>query len=140
MKPIKYFDPFTQIIVSDTINESDRSILPFIFSESLGLANLLILEPKVTALNLIPTAKLKQLENKKKLPWLLASAFLMSLIPLPWYLTLSGTERKLNEEAVNLKRQTVEITEKLNLSKKENANLELIKSINKTVKLSYKST
>ena len=32
MKPIKYFDPFTQIIVSDTINESDRSILPFIFS------------------------------------------------------------------------------------------------------------
>ena len=132
MKPIKYFDPFTQIIVSDTINESDRSILPFIFSESLGLANLLILEPKSTALNLIPTAKLKQLENKKKLPWLLASAFLMSLIPLPWYLTLSGTERKLNEEAVNLKRQTVEETEKLNLSKKENANLELIKSINKT--------
>ena len=56
----------------------------------------------------------------------------MSLIPLPWYLTLSGTERKLNEEAVNLRRQTVEEKEKLNLSKKENANLELIKSI-KTV-------
>ncbi len=132
MKPIKYFDPFTQITVSDSINESIRTILPFITSESIGLANLLLLDPKTNTINLMPTAKLKQLENKKKLPWLLCSAFVLSVIPLPWYLVLKGTEKQLNQEAISLKRQTQELTEKLTLSQKENANLELIKPINKT--------
>ena len=129
-QPIKYFDPFKQINISDEIEDEDRAILPYVCSEILGLANILLLEPKATVLNLMPKAKLRALENKKRLPWFLCSALIISLIPLPWYLNLSTTDDYLSSETIKLKRQTLELSNKLKFSQKENSDLVLLKSIN----------
>lgn len=131
MLPIKYFDPYAQITASDTIDEDHRSTLPFLTSETIGLANLLFDKSDQKVLNLMPTARLRQLENKKKLPWLFCTAFLLSLIPLPWYLNLLGTEHRLNQERKSLNQQFTKVDKDLRDSLKENASLGLIKSINK---------
>tara|TARA_B100002019_G_scaffold45312_1_gene38085 strand:- start:10072 stop:11823 length:1752 start_codon:yes stop_codon:yes gene_type:complete len=129
-QPIKYFDPFKQIKISEEIEDEDRANLPYIGSEILGLANILLLDHKASVLNLMPKAKLRELENKKKLPWFLCSALIISLIPLPWYLNLSTTEDYLSSEEIKLKRHTLELSNKLKFSQKENSDLVLLKAIN----------
>ena len=131
MLPIKYFDPFSLINISAEIDDSSRTLLPFVSSETIGLAKILCGEKAVLPINLMPAAKVKQLANKKKLPWLFCSVLILSVIPLPWYLTLKVSGGHLGSATKSIRQQTLEEKKSLEILKKENENLEIIKAINK---------
>ena len=131
MLPVKYFDPFSLIDVAAEIDDSSRAMLPFVCSEIIGLAKILCEEKSASPLNLMPTAKAKQLANKKKLPWIFSSVLILSLMPLPWYLTLNVREGHLVSAIKNLKQQTLEEKKSLENLKTENESLDIIKAINK---------
>ena len=131
MLPIKYFDPFSLINVSAEIDDSSRALLPFVSSETIGLAKILCEDKAILPLNLMPAAKAKQLANKKKLPWLFCAVLVLSVMPLPWFLTLKVSEGQLELATKSLRKQTLEEKNSLANLIKENANLDIIKVINK---------
>jgi len=128
--PISYFDPSSQINVSESIDRTVLSMIPFIGSEILGLAKLITSEEKQQILNLMPVGKAKQLESKKRLPWLVVLSIVLSLMPLPWYLNLLNKENALlrNLREVN---EEIDISNKsLNESREKNKDLYLIQKLN----------
>jgi Tfp pilus assembly PilM family ATPase len=93
---IKYFDPYPQLEISQNIEKTACNELPYIGSEALGLSKQLINQTDRPVLNLMPKGKTQQLESKKKLPWVIALAFVISLMPLPWFLNLANQEDVIN--------------------------------------------
>ena len=124
--PIKYFDPFQLITVSDDVGNEEKALLPFVSSETIGLANQLINSNKSTVLNLLPDAKVRQLGNKKKLPWFLCASFILGLTPLPWLINLYSTEMYLSKELVSLTALAKATTTELEQIKSANKNLDLL--------------
>lgn len=103
---IDYFDPIKALSLGEEISTEMQGLLPFMFSEPIGLAsNLFSAEDKdfAKSLNLLPSSKLSSLGLQKKLPLVAASAFVLSLLPLPAYLSNSKELSALDE---TLKRQT----------------------------------
>jgi len=87
---IDYFDPVKALTLGKGISEDMQRLLPFVFSEPIGLAsNLFSDENKdfVKTLNLLPSAKISHLGFRKKLPLIAISALVISLLPLPSYLS-----------------------------------------------------
>ena len=132
--PIKYFDPYSQITISESIDAPNRNLLPFVISEILGLANLLLGNIKGSVINLMPQAKLRHLENKKKYPWYLCAALVISIIPLPWYLNVRALGEDLVKDDLTLAKQISELSGKLDLSLKENTDLDILKTVNKSAR------
>ena len=109
----------------------NRNLLPFVTSEILGLANLLFGSTKGSIINLMPQAKLRHLENKKKYPWYLCAALVFSIIPLPWYLNVRALGEDLVRDDLTLAKEISELSGKLDQSLKENSDLDTLKTVNK---------
>jgi len=124
--PIKYFDPYQWITVSNDIGTEEKGLLPFVSSETIGLATQLINPTKSTVLNLLPNAKIRQLDNKKKLPWFFCASFILGLTPLPWLINLYGTELYLSKELDSLSSRARETASELEEKKSANKNLDLL--------------
>ena len=142
--PIKYFDPYQWITVSNDLGTEEKRLLPFVSSETIGLVTQLINPAKSMVLNLLPNAKIRQLDNKKKLPWLFCASFILGLTPLPWLINLYGTEMYLSKELDSLSSLERETKAELEETKSANKNLDLLaevcasasKHINRREKLS----
>ena len=124
--PIKYFDPYQWITVSNDLETGEKGLLPFVSSETIGLATQLINPAKSTVLNLLPKAKIRQLDNKKKLPWFFCASFILGLTPLPWLINLYGTELYLSKELDSLSSRARETASELEEKKSANKNLDLL--------------
>ena len=127
--PIRYFDPYQWITVSDDLETEEKGILPFVSSEAIGLASQLINPAKSTILNLLPNAKIRQLDNKKKLPWLFCASFILGLTPLPWLINLYGSEIYLSKELNLLSSLARETASELEEAKSANKNLNLLAEV-----------
>jgi len=127
--PIKYFDPYQWITVSNDLGTEEKGLLPFVSSETIGLATQLINPAKSTVLNLLPNAKIRQLDNKKKLPWLFCASFILGLTPLPWLIHLYGTEMYLSKELDSLNSLARETRAELEETKSANKNLDLLAEV-----------
>ena len=73
---------------SNDLGTEERGLLPFVSSEIIGLATQLINPAKSTVLNLLPNAKISQLDNKEKITMALCASFILGLTPLPWLFNL----------------------------------------------------
>jgi type IV pilus assembly protein PilM len=86
---IDYFDPLHALALSDNVSQEMRSLLPFMLSEPVGLAASIFTSSSTESavltktINLLPASKLTSLNFKKKQPFILLSAFILSLTPLP---------------------------------------------------------
>jgi type IV pilus assembly protein PilM len=127
--PIKYFDPYQWITVSNDLGTEEKGLLSFVSSEIIGLATQLINPAKSTVLNLLPNAKIRQLDNKKKLPWLFCASFILGLTPLPWLINLYGTEMYLSKELGSLSSLAKETKAELEETKSANKNLDLLAEV-----------
>lgn len=127
--PIKYFDPYQWITVSNDLGTEEKGLLPFVSSETIGLATQLINPAKSSVLNLLPNAKIRQLDNKKKLPWLFCASFILGLTPLPWLINLYGTEMYLSKELDSLSSLARETRAELEETKSANKNLDLLAEV-----------
>lgn len=127
--PIKYFDPFQLITVSNDLMDEEKVLLPFVSSETLGLATQLLNPHKNTVLNLLPEANIRQLDNKRKLPWLFCASLILGLTPLPWLVNLYNAEISLNKELATLNTLAKETTQELEQIKSDNKNLDLLVEI-----------
>ena len=127
--PIKYFDPYQWITLSNDLGAEERGLLPFVSSETIGLATQLINPAKSTILNLLPNAKIRQLDNKKKLPWLFCASFILGLTPLPWLINLYGKEIYLSKELDSLSSLARETASELEETKSANKNLDLLAEV-----------
>jgi len=127
--PIKYFDPYQWLTVSNDLGTEEKGLLPFVSSETIGLVTQLINPAKSTVLNLLPNAKIRQLDNKKKLPWLFCASFILGLTPLPWLIKLYGTEMYLSKEMDSLSSLARSTALELEETKSANKNLDLLAEV-----------
>ena len=127
--PIKYFDPYQWLSVNNDLGTEEKGLLPFVSSETIGLATQLINPAKSTVLNLLPNTKIRQLDNKKKLPWLFCASFILGLTPLPWLINLYGTEMYLSKELDSLSSLATETKAELEETKSANKNLDLLTEV-----------
>ena len=128
---IKYFDPYPQLEISQNIEKTACNDLPYIGSEALGLSKQLINQTDRPVLNLMPKGKTQQLESKKKLPWLIALAFVISLMPLPWFLNLVNQENVLIKEIERVEDEIKSSNNELKESKSKNKFLNLFQETNR---------
>ena len=134
---IKYFDPYSQLEISPNIEKSFCNELPYIGSELLGLTKQLINQNDRPVLNLMPKGKTQQLESKKKLPWMIALAFVVSLMPLPWYLNLVNQEVTLIREIESVEDEIKHSNDELTVSKSRNQSLNLLQEINRRASVRF---
>ena len=127
--PVKYFDPFEWIKVSNRLGDEEKGLLPFVSSETLGLVKQLINPNQSTILNLLPGASIRRMANKKKLPWLLCASFILGLTPLPWLINLYNTEAHLTKELVSLGGLAKDAIQKLEQAKTVNKNIDLLVNV-----------
>ena len=128
---INYFDPYPQLEISPNIEKLSSNELPYIGSEALGLSKQLIDQNDRPVLNLMPKGKTQQLESKKKLPWIIALAFVVSLMPLPWYLNLVNQKVALIQEIESVEGEIQRSNDELIESKSKNKSLNLLQEINR---------
>ena len=106
---IDYFDPLQALVLSDSVSQEMRNLLPFMLSEPVGLASSIFSadgseqSALTKTINLLPESKLTNLNFKKKQPLLLVSAFLLSLTPLPALLTNYQESESLSAELEDAK-------------------------------------
>ena len=128
---INYFDPYPQLEISQNIEKTACNELPYIGSEALGLSKQLISQNDRPVLNLMPKGKTQQLESKKKLPWVIALAFVISLMPLPWFLNLVNQEDVLIKEIERVEDEIRSSNNELKESKLKNKSLNLFQETNR---------
>ena len=107
---IDYFDPLKSLIIDEGINQEMRALLPFMIGEPVGLATAVLKVETDQALkrplNLLPANKLTSLTFKKKIPLLVLSSIIFSLLPLPNIIKQTSTEKALDIELAQLKKST----------------------------------
>ncbi|MDC3282552.1 pilus assembly protein PilM [Opitutales bacterium] len=134
---INYFDPYSQLEISPNIEKSSCNELPYIGSEALGLSKQLIYQNDRPVLNLMPKGKTQQLESKKKLPWMIALAFVVSFMPLPWYLNSVNQEMTLIQEIESVEEEIKHSNDELIVSKSRNQSLNLLQEINRSASVRF---
>ena len=134
---IKYFDPYSQIDISPNIEKSFCNELPYLGSEAIGLSRQLINQNGRPVINLMPKGKTQQLESKKKLPWLISLAFVISFIPLPWYLNLANQGVTLIQEIESVEKEINHSNKELIDSKTKNQSLNLLQEINRKASVRF---
>ena len=131
---IDYFDPLKSLIIDEGISQEMRALLPFIIGEPVGLATAIFNIDSTLAfkrpLNLLPANKLTNLSFKKKVPVLLISFILFSLLPVPNILKNNSIEELLTKKLFlletnsrNLKEEIIQnelLTEKFKFTEKLN--------------------
>ena len=98
---VEYFDPLSSVIIGSSISERIKPLLPFMTSEAVGLSRTIFSNNSEatsglsTTINLLPSSKLKSIGLKKKLPFIILSLFIISLLPLPSIIKHSTLEKEL---------------------------------------------
>jgi type IV pilus assembly protein PilM len=116
---IDYFDPLQALALSDKVSQEMRSLLPFMLSEPVGLAAAIFTSSSTESavltktINLLPASKLTNLNFKKKQPFILLSAFMLSLTPLPAVLSGYFEADRLNDDLEQRNSVKNQLSEKL---------------------------
>ena len=98
---VEYFDPLSSVIIGSSISERIKPLLPFMTSEAVGLSRTIFSNNSEatsglsTTINLLPSSKIKSIGFKKKLPFIILSLFIISLLPLPSIIKHSKLEKEL---------------------------------------------
>ena len=129
---IDYFDPLQAIQVSSSVSEEMKTLLPFMLSESVGLA-IKLFQPTSDNLskpiNLLPSSKISTLNFKKKSILLTISSLILSICPLPFIIAnlneISVIETKIDDFNTDLKRTQAKKEEVMNMLTKHNYLLSL---------------
>ena len=118
---IDYFDPLRTLSIDENVSQEMRALLPFMIGEPLGLATAIFNIGQNQALkrplNLLPANKLTNLSFKKKIPALLISAVLFSVLPVPNIIKNASIEESLTEELSLIKSASFTLQE--NIAKNE---------------------
>ena len=114
---IDYFDPLRALSIDEKVSQEMRALLPFMIGEPLGLATAIFNVGQNQALkrplNLLPANKLTNLSFKKKIPALLLSAVLFSVLPIPNIIKNSSIEKSLTEELSLIKNASFTLQENI---------------------------
>ena len=94
--PVTRLDPYANLQVSEVVSEEMKALIPFMLSETTGLAHTLFNnQDNQKIINLLPSDKISALGFKRKVPWLVSSIFLLSLIPAPFIMNEIKTKENL---------------------------------------------
>ena len=114
---IDYLDPLQSVIISDSLDNEIRPLLPYISGEPIGLARAVFKTDDSntlkTPLNLLPESKLTNLNFKKKIPILLFSAALLSCLPLIGIIFKSSAETHLKKELLEINSENRKLKSKI---------------------------
>lgn len=114
---IDYLDPLQSVILSDSLDNEIRPLLPYISGEPIGLARAVFKTDDSntlkTPLNLLPESKLTNLNFKKKIPILLFSAALLSCLPLIGIIFKSSAETHLKKELLEINSENRKLKSKI---------------------------
>ena len=114
---IDYFDPLRTLSIDEKVSQEMRALLPFMIGEPLGLATAIFNVGQNQALkrplNLLPANKLTNLSFKKKIPALLVSAVLFSVLPIPNIIKNASIEKNLTEELSLIKNASFTLQENI---------------------------
>ena len=114
---IDYFDPLRTLSIDENVSQEMRALLPFMIGEPLGLATAIFNigqnQRLKRPLNLLPANKLTNLSFKKKIPALLVSAVLFSVLPVPNIIKNASIEKSLTEELSLIKNASFTLQENI---------------------------
>lgn len=114
---IDYFDPLKSLVIDETVEHEMRALLPFMIGEPVGLATALFNTGQKFALkrplNLLPANKLTNLSFKKKIPMLLISMILISLLSIPNIIKNNSTEKDLINKLSLIKSSSYALSDKV---------------------------
>jgi type IV pilus assembly protein PilM len=114
---IDYFDPLRTLSIDENVSQEMRALLPFMIGEPLGLATAIFNigqnQRLKRPLNLLPANKLTNLSFKKKIPALLVSAVLFSVLPVPNIIKNASIEKSLTEELSLIKNASYTLQENI---------------------------
>ena len=114
---IDYFDPLKSLVIDETVEHEMRALLPFMIGEPVGLATALFNTCQKFALkrplNLLPANKLTNLSFKKKIPILLISMILISLLSVPNIIKNNSTEKDLINKLSLIKSSSYALSDKV---------------------------
>ncbi len=130
--PVQYFNPYDLISLEvDNFEQEILAELPYLTSEAAGLAyKLLEKDGEETIVNLLPKKKIREIESKKKLPWLALSCLFLSILPLPWLLKTNEDLSNINSQILKQSSEINKIKKSLALNQKNNAELLDLQKIN----------
>jgi len=97
--PLHYFNPY-ELFSLDTESFDEETLvdLPYLISEPAGLAKQIKNSTSHESLiNLLPKSKVREIEKKKKLPWLALTGLLTALLPVPWLFQINSEISFLNK-------------------------------------------
>lgn len=120
---VEYFDPLSSVIMGTSISERIKPLLPFMTSEAVGLSRTIFSNNSEatsglsTTINLLPSSKLKSLGLKKKLPFIILSLFIISLLPLPSIIKHSTQEKELQVKKEKIQSKVSLLEEELEQKK-----------------------
>ena len=136
---IDYFDPLQAIVLSERVSQEMRSLLPFMLSEPVGLAAGIFATPSTTSsiltktINLLPASKLTNLNFKKKQSFLIVSASILSLLPLPGVVSGYLESKELSTESSDREEVLKELDEELTGLQDRGDQLKFLQFLNKEV-------
>ena len=114
---IDYFDPLKSLVIDETVDHEMRALLPFMIGEPVGLATAIFNTDQKFALkrplNLLPANKLTNLSFKKKIPILLISMILISLLSVPNIIKNNSTEKDLINKLSLIKSSSYALSDKV---------------------------
>ena len=114
---IDYFDPLKSLVIDETVEHEMRALLPFMIGEPVGLATALFNTGQKFALkrplNLLPANKLTNLSFKKKIPMLLISMILISLLSIPNIIKNNSIEKDLINKLSLIKSSSYALSDKV---------------------------
>ena len=114
---IDYFDPLKSLVIDENVEHEMRALLPFMIGEPVGLATAIFNTSQKYALkrplNLLPANKLTNLSFKKKIPILLISMILISLLPIPNIFKNKLTEKDLTDKLSHMKNTSFALSNKV---------------------------
>ena len=114
-----------------------RALLPFMIGEPLGLATAIFNVGQNQALkrplNLLPANKLTNLSFKKKIPALLVSAVLFSVLPIPNIIKNASIEKNLTEELSLIKNALSTLQENISQNERLQDEFQFTDKFNKLV-------
>ena len=120
---VEYFDPLSSVIMGTSISERIKPLLPFMTSEAVGLSRTIFSNNSEatsglsTTINLLPSSKLKSLGLKKKLPFIILSLFIISLLPSSSIIKHSTQEKELQVKKEKIQSKVSLLEEELEQKK-----------------------
>ena len=134
---IDYFDPLKSLIIDEGVSQEMRALLPFMIGEPVGLATAIFNIEQTQALkrplNLLPANKLTNLSFKKRVPVLLLSFILFSVLPVPNILKNNSMEGHLTKELFSLKTNSLNLKKEITQNELLTEKFEFTDRLNKMV-------